>query len=311
MRRLLLLLVPVLLLPLLASAPASAGERSWRGLDVPYLAGGTVHFRGNVVRVPNADPDVKTNLLSLAATRHAAVLQADERTLHLLPAGRGRLELIATHLVGLPMADPVGDWVFWTAEREAGGVRLMGYDTRRGLLRAGPALPRFARVWAVDGRTAYAGDPDRRILRWTPGEGAWAVRVPDDRILTDAHDGRLALADPDDEERLPDAFDPSGRYLARFYAPRVEDAVTRATVRLRLGRWTPVHQLWAPSGELVVVAAAGRDIGDGSRARRFVCDPATGACDTLPGPLGGRRFTVGHLPWTPSAWLQVVELVGS
>ena len=354
MRRFLLALLTVLLgastaVGVPAPARAAAEDRTWRGLDVPYLSGGQVHFRGNAAREPLRDPDHPTSVVTLGATRSAAVVQAGgEGPLFELPAGRGPLRRFARAAVGVPMADPVGHWVFWTARSSGPRVRLMGYDTRRNLVRPGPLLVRSTRVWAVEGRTAYVasvgrGDT-RRLASWTPGsplrplhpglrqafaEDRLLSAVDRGRYVAHAFDGEDPVVEVLDEEGallasvpggVADHFDPSGRYLSSYgdvlsdsgAGPTVWDSVTGASVPLQLGRWQPVALLWAPSGELVVHARDSRDDRDEeSRARRFVCAPATGGCERLPDPVGVERYTVDHEPFDTSALAQLAFLLGS
>lgn len=333
MRKLLPLLCLLLLATLLGSTPAGADrageDRTWRGLDVPYLSGGRVHFRGNAAREPYPDPDHPTSLVAVAATRTAAILQADESTLVELPARRGELRLLTRRLVGIPMADPVGDWAFWT-QTHGRQVRLVGYDARRNVVRRGPLLGRQGRVWAVDGATAYVSTRGR-YASWTPGGRLRPSPLDADELfLSDVHRGRAVLNDMAAETgrvrvvgphgaalaELPDAlgdtFDPSGRFLA-LWGGAVWDVAADEVARLRLGRrWEAVQQRWAPSGELVVLAEdAHPDRAERNPARRFVCAPATGACDRLPDPVGVGRYTLEHEPWVPSALVQLGALVGS
>lgn len=328
MRRLLLLL---LVLPLLAAAPAHADEpRSWRGLDVPYLSGGRVHFQGSAFRLMD-DPDLAVDLVTLGATRRAAILQLEEELVVALPAGGRQVVPLTRRAVGIPMPEPDGDWVFWTDARRGHGGRLVGYDTRRGIERRGPAVGRAVRVMAVEGRTAYVLTR-RGYAAWTPGRGL--RRLPGhltDFLLTDVDRGRFVLADlaydaggvrvvtadGTVEAELPDAisdtFDPSGRFLDLGPTSAVWDARTGEVVPLRMGpRWSAYATSWAPSGELVVVAQDTRpDRQERNPARRFACRPATGACERLPDPRGVRHYRVEHEPYDASALTQLGVLVGS
>lgn len=327
MRRLpLLVLSLVLVITALGVVPAGATEeRSWRSLDVPYLSADRIHFRGNVAPDPIPDPDFPNGVYSLTSTRHSAIVQGGRETLFELPERRGRLRKVGTDVVGLPIADPSGDWVFWTADRgRKRGVRLLGYDTRLDRLRRGPVLARDARVWAVEGDTAYAGLAYRRVVRWTPGDRPRRLpgRLARAGLLAGVHQSRYAVNGSNgpvvldgaghelarwsgDRRASYTSFDPTGRYLADLDGA-VWDSIDGTTTKLRTGRrWSPTYFRWTPGGELVVTGVWLRgEWTPRTPARRFVCDPATGACDPLPNPRGVRRYTVGHEPLDNSAATQ-------
>lgn len=326
MRRLLLLLLVV---PLVAAAPAGATEqRPWRGIDVPYVSGGQVHFQGNSFVLMD-DPDLPVDLVTLGATRRAAILQLEEELVVALPAGGGQVVPLTRRALGVPLAEPDGDWVFWTEAPRGRGGRLVGYDTRRGIERRGPAVGRGVRVMAVEGRTAYVLT-QRGYAAWTPGRGLRRLSGDlTDLLLTDVDRGRFVLTDLAGDEvstqvvtrqgtvvsDLPgvgDTFDPSGRFLD-LGVEGVWDARTGKVVAMRMGpRWTAYAATWAPAGELVVIAQDARpDRREENPARRFACAPATGACDRLPDPRGVRRYRVEHEPYDASALLQLGLLIGS
>lgn len=309
------------------SAAESPRRASWARLAVPYTSVDAVRFRGTSVRfedLPGHGVD------SIAASADSAVLLLENYRGRELDgplyeiAADGTVGIIEKHSMGIPVADPLGHVVFWTARRPS-GARLVSYDTRTHETSLGPTVAATMRVYAADGDTAFVASH----VNDEPGAGTWVAGdqqiehlvLPSDdddgtAWIGDASGGRVVSTDyhkvfMSDLEgnvlrRLPykalGVFSPNDRFLFGAgiqVGSRVYDLDQEEFVELRgTGRWLPITGRWSPSGRLVVVGQRrGRD-DDADPTRRFVCRLPSGRCQALQG-----RPRLGYEALVPSSGL--------
>ncbi len=341
MRRLVVatLLVGLACLPSSSTATplAEAARASWKGLGVPYVRvpddpgrgfrWASVRFHDTVVPYS----EFGNGISSIAASADSAVVapvdsSSGEFEGPLLEIGAdGTTGVVEKHALGIPIADPLGHHVFWTARRSE-KARLTAYDTRTHSRIRGPVLRRGTRVYAVDGATAFVSTSISsdvlRAYRWTVGEpGLTEVPLPstgDGALISDVA-GDLVLSSDFERMMISDqtgnvlsvlpprlflgTFSPDARFIARGgfeVKTLVHDLATGADVPLRgLGRWRPSDFRWSPTGALVVSATRrGVSWDDANPVRRFVCRLPSGRCDNLPG-----RSAVFLEPLLPSSAL--------
>lgn len=289
-----LLAVPLLLslaTPLVpaVAAPAADGP-TWADAGVPYAdpEAGVLRFGGGSIAVVR-------ELTSVAASTEAAYV-LDGHRLTVVPADGGPDVVVDRHVVGLPIADPVGHLGVWTTRTDA-GLRLRGYDDRTATVVRGPRVD-GARVVAVDGRAAFVSDVySGETRRWPVGHPLGRV-LPD--LVTDAHDGlRVELRHGTGEVVVAKGrairdhlgrfalgtFSPDGRHVSLWARKAVYDLDSHARVKLTgLGPNDLVSARWTPSGDLVVAMGRLYDrYDDANPLRRYLCDVGSGTCAALPG----------------------------
>lgn len=319
--------------------PAAAAPGDWDDLGLTHSDWYRIHYRGNSMAQPGYVEAIAVTADSALVTDGYLIdgsLRSRHNRLLELPAGSGEPRVIGRRVVGVPMADPAGHRVFWSALDREGDQRLHAYDTAMGTSYRGPADD--LSVWVVDGDTAYVTG-DRGGWTWTPGAGdpgltEMAPPLPEDAFLADVAGENRAIATEDDAYVVaPDGtvlasglpgwpqFGPTGEYLSLLRNRGVDLwdlAAGRRVTLTGLGGRRAFSPRWSPGGDLVVSAYLRRnhqpgpyaDWDDARPVTYFRCTVPDGRCVEL---RPENRHPVGLDPWTfePNALDQFAVMVGS